>query len=216
MLKSIANNPEIRKGMPRDEIDAAIARSTPSRETLYDQPNIDRSKVRVTGPFTVEAVPAPAVRPVTEIVVEPQPVDMEPQPTLPGIGALDAQAKLQFTQDVSVARYGETLRQAPVARRDCFACGIRGKGGQRIEFARLEPLGGTRWLQCEGETKGERAEKVVVSFGAEHAPLEQRQVSHGPGRSPAAPPRPDDGRLRHVPVRSRGGQGHRRDRSGRA
>ena len=72
---------------------------------------------------------------------------------MPGIGTLEAQSKLQFTEDVSVARYGETLRQRQW-RDELLACGIRGKGGQRIEFARLEPLGGTRWLQCEGETKG--------------------------------------------------------------
>ena len=148
----------------------------PSRRRCTTSRRSIARKVRVTGPFTVEAVPAPAVRPVTEIVVESQPVDMEPQPTLPGIGQLDAQAKLQFTEDVSVARFGETLRQRQW-RDEMFACGIRGKGGQRIEFARLEPLGGTRWLQCEGETKGPRPEKVVVSFGSEHAPLEQRQVS---------------------------------------
>jgi adenine-specific DNA-methyltransferase len=175
MLKSIANNPEIQEGMTQAEIDDAIARYA-DQEALYDQPEVDRSKVRVTGPFTVEAVPAPAVRPVSEIVIESQPVAMEPQPVLPGIGTLDAQTKLQFTQDVSVARYGETLRQRQW-RDELLACGIRGKGGQRIEFARLEPLGGTKWLQCEGETKGARAEKVVVSFGSEHAPLEQRQVS---------------------------------------
>jgi|YNPMSStandDraft_2_1061718.scaffolds.fasta_scaffold08712_2 adenine-specific DNA-methyltransferase len=42
-------------------IDAAIARHAP-QETLYDQPFVDRIKVRVSGPFTVEAVPAPAVK----------------------------------------------------------------------------------------------------------------------------------------------------------
>jgi adenine-specific DNA-methyltransferase len=57
-LKSIANNPEIREGMTRDQIDAAIARYA-DQETLYDQPYIDKSRARVTGPFTVEAVPAP-------------------------------------------------------------------------------------------------------------------------------------------------------------
>jgi adenine-specific DNA-methyltransferase len=36
-------------------------------ETLYDQPLVDSSKVRVTGPFTVEAVPAPVVKPLAEI-----------------------------------------------------------------------------------------------------------------------------------------------------
>ena len=174
-LKSIANNPEIREGMTRDEIAVAIAKFA-EQEVLYDQPEVDRSKVRVTGPFTVEAVPAPAVRPITEIVVESQPVDLEEQPALPGIGSLEDQSKLQFTENVSVARYGETLRQRQW-RDELLACGIRAKGGQRIEFARLEPLGGTRWLQSEGETKGSKPERVVVSFGPEHAPLEQRQVS---------------------------------------
>ncbi len=174
-LKSIANNPEIRKGMTRAEVDAAIAKYA-EQETLYDQPNVDRSRVRVTGPFTVEAVPAPAVRPVTEIVVESKPASLDSQAALPGLEQLDAQSKLEFTEDVSVARYGETLRQRQW-RDELMACGIRAKGGQRIEFSRLEPLGATRWLQCEGETKGGRVERVVVSFGPEHAPLEQRQVA---------------------------------------
>lgn len=174
-LKSIANNPDIREGMTRVEIDAAIAKHA-EQETLYDQPSVDRSKIRVTGPFTVEAVPAPAVRPITEVVIESKAVDLEAQPTLPGIGPLDTQSQLQFTENVSVARFGETLRQRQW-RDELLAAGIRGKAGQRIEFARIEPIGGTRWLQCEGETKGPRPEKVVVSFGSEHAPLEQRQVS---------------------------------------
>jgi adenine-specific DNA-methyltransferase len=65
-LKSIANNPEIREGMSREQIDAAIARYA-EQETLYDQPHTDKSRVRVTGPFTMEAVPAPTVRSLEEI-----------------------------------------------------------------------------------------------------------------------------------------------------
>lgn len=45
-LKSIANN------------------EPPATETLYDQPEIDKGKVRITGPFTVEALPAPVVKPL--------------------------------------------------------------------------------------------------------------------------------------------------------
>ncbi len=67
-LKSIANNPEIREGMTREQIDAAIARYA-DQETLYDQPYIDKGRVRVTGPFTVEAVPAPTVKSLDEIDV---------------------------------------------------------------------------------------------------------------------------------------------------
>ena len=65
-LKSIANNPEIREGMIREQIDAAIARYA-DQETLYDQPYTDKTRARVTGPFTVEAVPAPTVRSLEEI-----------------------------------------------------------------------------------------------------------------------------------------------------
>jgi adenine-specific DNA-methyltransferase len=54
-LKSIANNPDIKEGMTRQEIDAAIARHAES-ETLYDQPYEDNKRVRVTGPFTVESL----------------------------------------------------------------------------------------------------------------------------------------------------------------
>jgi len=148
-------------------MDEAIARHAP-QETLYDQPFVDKKKVRVTGPFTVEAVPAPVVKSVDEI--------LEPKPE-PG--------------DTSIARSGETLRQAEW-RDELLKTGIRGKAGQRIRFARLEPLPGCRWLHADGETRpsDEGADsvredapayspmRVVVSFGPEHAPLEQRQVEH--------------------------------------
>jgi adenine-specific DNA-methyltransferase len=54
-LKSIAQNPDIENGMPRSELEAVIAKHA-ERETLYDQPEEDRRKVRVTGPFTVESL----------------------------------------------------------------------------------------------------------------------------------------------------------------
>ncbi|MDH7479464.1 MAG: DNA methyltransferase [Syntrophomonadaceae bacterium] len=132
-LKSIANN------------------EPPAEETLYDQPLVDRKKKRVTGPFTVEAVPAPAVKSLDDI--------SSPQEA-----------------DNSIARSGETLRQAEW-RDELLKTGIRGRGGQIIEFSRLEPLPGTAWLHADGETKEEQPKRVVVSFGPEHAPLEQRQVA---------------------------------------
>ena len=132
-LKSIANN------------------EPPATETLYDQPFVDKSRVRVSGPFTVEAVPSPAVKPLSEIKETP-------------------------ASDESVARSGETLRQAEW-RDELFRTGIRGKGGQTIEFSRVEPLPGTRFLHADAETKEDSPRRVVVSFGPEHAPMEQRQVA---------------------------------------
>ncbi len=163
-LKSIANNPEIKEGMSRKEIDAAISKYA-DQETLYDQPHLDKSKARVSGPFTVEAVPAPTVKPLQEL------------------GATAQQAA-----DGSISRSGETLRQQEW-RDELLRTGIRGRAGQRIEFSRVEPLPGTRWLHADAETKGE-AQRAAVSFGPEHAPLEQRQVERAIEESHFLVPRP--------------------------
>ena len=54
-LGSIANNPDIREGMSQDEIDEAISRHADT-ELLFDRPLGDESRVRVSGPFTVESL----------------------------------------------------------------------------------------------------------------------------------------------------------------
>ena len=151
----------------------------PVETILYDQPEPDRRKARVTGPFTVEAVPAPTVQPLDELEAPPQPADE------------------------SIARSGETLRQGDW-RDELLKTGIRGKAGQRISFARVEPLPGTRWLHAEGDTRPDasgadsvresgtayHAQRAVVSFGPDHAPLEQRQVTRALEESLTLVPRP--------------------------
>ena len=81
-----------------------------------------------------------------------------------------------YEADAAIARTGETRRQGDW-RDELLRTGIRGKGGQRIEFSRVEALAGTRWLHADAETKEDKPQRVVVSFGPEHAPLEQRQVA---------------------------------------
>jgi len=207
-LKSIANNPEIREGMTRDQIDAAIAKYA-EQEDLYDQPFVDKSRARVSGPFTVEAVPAPTVRPISEIARSALECGSEDaafastgtkavagatavQGAFGAGGAEATQIQLDGTTPphqirlaasggadtaatAALARSGETLRQNEW-RNVLLKGGVRGKGGQTIDFARVEPLGGTRWLHADAETKGVKPERVVISFGPEYAPLEQRQV----------------------------------------
>lgn len=143
----------------------SIANNEPAApETLYDQPYIDNSKTRVTGPFTVEAVPAPMVKSIDEIGEGEKPGEKA---------------------DESIARSGETLRQSEW-RDELMRTGIRGKNSQMILFSRVEPMPGTRWLHADAETKpNDRggsnvnempAQRVVISFGPEYAPLEQKQV----------------------------------------
>ncbi|WBB50941.1 site-specific DNA-methyltransferase [Verrucosispora sp. WMMA2044] len=54
-LKSIANNPDIKEGMSRKEIDTAIRRHAET-ELLYDRPYEDKKRIRVAGRFTVESL----------------------------------------------------------------------------------------------------------------------------------------------------------------
>lgn len=54
-LGSIAQNPDIKEGMTKQEIDEVIARSA-EFEYLFDKPYEDKSKIRVSGPFTIESL----------------------------------------------------------------------------------------------------------------------------------------------------------------
>ena len=95
------------------QMDASIAAHA-DQETLFDQPQPDKKKLRITGPFTVEAVPFPTVL------------------------ALD-EAKPAHEADVAIARSGESARQHQW-RDELLTTGIRGKGGQMLRFAELETL----------------------------------------------------------------------------
>ena len=174
-LKSIANNPEIREGMSREQIDAAIARYA-DQETLYDQPYIDKSRIRVTGPFTVEAVPAPTVKSLDEVEDVPTPTNLSDRNVRPTQASLsDFRHAATPLLDASISRSGPTLRHEEW-RDELLKTGLRGKGGHHIDFSRVEPLAGTRWLHADAETKGKTPERVVFSFGNEYAPLDTRQV----------------------------------------
>lgn len=124
-LKSIANN------------------EPPATETLYDQPEIDKGKVRITGPFTVEALPAPVVNPLDDVS--------------------------DWDEDSTAKQTGW--------RDQLLATGIMGRGGSRLEFSRVEPLSGTKFLQAEAETKEDVPRRAVICFAGETKPMDSRMVS---------------------------------------
>lgn len=57
------------KTVPHITLKSLANNEPPSEETLYDQPEVDKSKVRITGPFTVEALPAPTVKPLDDTLI---------------------------------------------------------------------------------------------------------------------------------------------------
>ena len=152
----------------QSEMDRSIAAHADS-ETLFDQPERDKGKLRVCGPFTVEAVPFPTVLSLDE---------------LPALAGQGLEADLA---DNSLARSGHTSRQH-TWRDELLKTGIRGKGGQMLRFAELEVLPGTASLHASGHL--DTGERVVVSFGPEHGALEQRQVERALHEAGELFPRP--------------------------
>lgn len=111
-LKSIANN------------------EPPAQEILYDQPEIDKTKMRVTGPFTVEALPAPVVKPLDDVLqeddVSAKQADWRDQLLATGIlGRGGARLMFSRVEPLSGTRYlqaeAETKEETPRRAVICFA-----------------------------------------------------------------------------------------------
>jgi len=149
-LKSIANNPDIKEGMSREQIDAAIARHADT-EILYDQPYEDKKKIRVSGPFTVES--------------------LSPHRVL---------STADEDQDGTVSKQEAMRHQdfAAMILDNLLKAGVQNtKKGERLKFDRLEPYAGA-WIQAAGEyTEAEGTiRRVAVSIGPEHGTVGPQQV----------------------------------------
>ena len=149
-LKSIANNPDIRDGMTRDEIDAAIARHADT-ELLYDKPYEDGKRIRVTGPFTVESLSPHRVLAVDE---ERPAAEIEGQRSSP---------PAQFETMIV-----DNLRKAGIQNT---------KKAERLAFEALEIHAG-EWIHAAGTYTDSAGElhRVAVSIGPEHGTVGPTQV----------------------------------------
>lgn len=118
--------------VPHITLKSIANREPPATETLYDQPEIDKTKVRITGPFTVEALPAPVVRPLDELGdldeddISAKQADWRDQLLATGILGRGG-AKLMFSrvEPMSGTKYlqaeAETREDAPRRAVICFA-----------------------------------------------------------------------------------------------
>jgi adenine-specific DNA-methyltransferase len=129
----------------------SIANNEPAKEeTLYDQPFIDKKKVRVTGPFTVEAVPG----------VRSKPIDGN----LP-----DTSDKTNPTNHISekLRDYLDSIRTS----------GIRSYHNQGITFAGVEMAEGFKEIHAFGTINNNGDyQKCAIIFGPDYAPMEQTQI----------------------------------------
>ena len=149
-LNSIANNPEIKEGMTRDEMEAAIARHSDT-EVLYDRPYEDNKRVRVCGPFSVESLSPHRVLSTAN--------EQQDNPVT------EKEARKQ--QDFA-AMILDNLKKAGVQNT---------RKSERLTFDRLDPYAGA-WLNAAGEytDAGGKTRRVAVSIGPEHGTVGPQQV----------------------------------------
>ena len=149
-LKSIANNPDIKEGMSRQEVDVAIARHAET-EILFDQPYEDNKRVRVCGPFSVESLSPHRVLSTADEKMGNTATEQE------------AHKQQDFTTMIleNLKKYGvQNTRKE-----------------ERIIFDRLDPYAGM-WLQASGEftdAEGKR-KRIAISIGPEHGTVGPQQV----------------------------------------
>jgi adenine-specific DNA-methyltransferase len=154
-LKSIANNPDLREGMGRDEIDAAIKRHA-DFELLYDKPYEDRHKVRVTGPFTVESL-----SPHRSIAFAGQ----APDPSTTRSEAAGEQASAADFEQMIL----DNLRKAGIQN---------GRRNERLKFANIDTYPGTH-VHAIGEREVDDAtspKRVGIVVGPQYGTVGSRSI----------------------------------------
>ncbi len=141
------------KRKKRQEIDESIQRNAP-QEVLYDRPKIVRGLVRVSGPFTVEAIPVPVVEDPTQ----------EP---IPQFEAEEAQARVKDRGGDYLTTMIALLKQQG---------GVLFPGGKKLELTNIRPLN-LGYLHAEAEAKQDGGVlRVAISFGPQHGPVIAHQV----------------------------------------
>ena len=152
-LRSIANNPDIKEGMSREEIEAAIARHA-EQELLVDQPYEDNKRVRVTGRFTVESLSPHRV--------------------------LDPEEQDQPESEIEAERDPERLGYVPTILANLRKAGVQNRiKDERMTFDSLEPHAG-EWIQASGTytDKEGNTKRVAVSIGPEHGTVGPLQIKN--------------------------------------
>ena len=151
-----------------DEVNACIA-ARADQEELVDQPFIERNRVRVSGPFTMEGV-IPAEESIDAGDVDETPIGGAPEglETFEG-GGDDLRSEAQNTE----AYLDRMIR---LLRGD----GVRFPGNRMMKFTTLEALADGSTIHAKG-TWGDAGEErqVAVIFGPQYGPLTTRIVEEG-------------------------------------
>lgn len=152
-----------------DEINACIA-ARADREELVDQPFIERGRVRVSGPFTMEGI-IPAEESIdTGEDAEETPIGGVPEELETfDAGEADIRSEAQNTE-------AYLDRMTRLLRGD----GVRFPDNKIMKFGTLETLADGSTLHAKGTWgEGDDERLVAVVFGPQYGPLTTRIVEEG-------------------------------------
>lgn len=137
----------------REEIDGSIQRNA-AQETLYEKPKVRRGVIRVSGPFTVEAIPAPALEDPSQTPVA------------------------QFEQDEARARVSDPAGDYRTTMISLLKQqgGVIFPGGKKMTLQNPRPLN-LGMLHAEAETgQNGKSLRIAISFGPQYGPVTAAQV----------------------------------------
>ncbi len=151
------------------EVNACIAASSEGEE-LVDQPEVDKKRIRVSGPFTVEAV-----QPAEESLDTEFPIAKGTEGGVPIVGGEPEDLPDTFEDEeghdaVNAEAYLDKIIR--LLKND----GVKFPDNKIMKFATLDPLEGDV-LHVEGSWEDDSTERrVAVAFGPEHGPVTAMQV----------------------------------------
>jgi len=132
----------------RVSLKTIVNNTGPKPVTLYNQPEIDKSKIRVSGPFTVETISVPS----TEFS---QKLDESSQnPARPTNTAKD-----HITTMIEILKKTKTIHFA---------------GNRTLELQNINPEKTNSFIHAIADSKDKK--KIAVSFGPKHGPITVQQV----------------------------------------
>ncbi|EME63697.1 site-specific DNA-methyltransferase [Amycolatopsis decaplanina] len=153
-LKSIANNPDIKEGMSRSEIDVAIKRHA-DFELLYDKPYENKKRLRVSGPFTVESL---------------SPHRSLAFPGGSGDTTHESGGETEAAKDADAPNFEQSILD------NLAKAGIQnGTRSERITFASFESYAG-EYIQAVGEQAGDEATRVALAIGPQYGTVSPSYV----------------------------------------
>lgn len=146
------------KTVPHITLKSIAQNETPKQEILYDQPEIDNNAVRVSGPFSVEAIPSYSIE--------------EPKETQ----SLDARARKDDIRHYDGATKSGATGYVQQMIDNLQTAGVFSSNAEKIIFETISIYGGgSDSVHATGKIKNQ-TEQTAIVFGPQYGPVTAKQA----------------------------------------